>query len=99
MIMGITYTEEYETRKAVSEMGLAEGTFRIEYIAKGPIDGSPDDVSATVYRVDEEKDIRIGYGSYVKGASNIRFEAGGAGMESQASICARFYGDVQTIVS
>lgn len=97
--MGITYTEEYETRKAVSEIELAEGNFRIEYIAKGPIDGSPDDVSATVYRVDSDGDVRIGYGGYVRGASNIRFEAGGADMVSQAGISARFFGDVQTIVS
>lgn len=97
--MGMTYTEEYETRKAVSEMELDEGTFRIEYIAKGPIDGKPEDVNATVYRVGTDGDVRIGYGGYVKGASSIRFEAGGASMESQAGITARFYGDVQTIVS
>lgn len=98
--MGMTYTEEYETRKAVSEVTIGESSYKWEYIAKAPIDGKADEVSATIYRMGAEQPARLGYASYINGATSVRFDSStGPFIEVQAALSAQFYSDLAVLIS
>lgn len=96
--MAITYTEQYETKKAVVEMALSDGSYTIEYIATGPIDGTPTEVNATVYAIGDTRK-RVAYGSYANGVTTMRFDASYVTtVSNQATISAQFYNDLQSIL-
>ena len=98
--MGMTYTDSYETRKAVSDMTIGEVKYKWEYIATSPIDGRAYEVNATAYRLDGEQSVRLGYGSYAKGNSNVRFDtAGNVSVEVQAALSGQFYADLVVLIS
>jgi len=96
--MAITYTEQFETRKAVTEMAMGDGNYAIEYIATGPIDGTPTEVNATMYVIGEIKK-RVGYGSFANGVTNVRFDSSYVTtVSNQATIASQFYNDLQSIL-
>lgn len=98
--MGITYTEEYETRRAVSETAVGERNFVLEYIARSPIDGVANEVNATLYEVEGETKTRVGYGSLYGGASSVRFDsAASVAVDVQAALATRFYNDLTELIS
>ena len=99
--MAITYIEQYETKKAFTEMSLSDGKYVIDYIVTGPIDSEPDAVSATISRKDADGNpIRVGYASYNAGAASVRFDSMTTAVPvyAQATVSAQFFNDLQTIL-
>lgn len=98
--MAITYTEQFETKRAHVEMSMAEGTYAIDYTVTGPIDATPTEVSASIVMLGEEgKDLRVGYGSFAKNGASVRFDTGtSCPIASQASLSAQFFNDLQSIL-
>lgn len=98
--MGITYTEQYETRKAHTELSQEGQDYLLDYIATGPVGGTPTEINATLYRVSEEQNVRIGYGYHKDGTTSLRFDDGNnASLSSQSSISTQFYNDLQSILA
>lgn len=97
--MAITYTEQFETKKAVVEIELSDGKYMIEYIATGPIDGTPNEVNATVYLIGEQRK-RVAYASYAQNVTTMRFDSSYVTtVSNQAIISAQFYNDLQSILA
>lgn len=98
--MGMTYVDEYETRKAVSEKVIGEVTYRWEYVAVSPIDGKVKEVNATIYKIEGDNKTRLGYGSYNNGPTSVRFDgANVVAVDVQAILSAQFYMDLQQLIS
>lgn len=96
--MAVTYTEQYETKKAFTEMTLSDGRYSIEYIATGEIGGAPDNVNGTIYILKEDSKTRIGYGMYSNGSTSVRFDSAATDVSNQAVIASQFYNDLQSIL-
>lgn len=98
--MAITYTKEYETRQAYTEMTLSDGNYVIEYIATSPIDGVPDNVNAYVSKVVDGNNVRIGYATYANAVASVRFDGSGyvTTVSNQATISTQFFNDLQSIL-
>lgn len=95
--MAITYTDQYETKKAYVEMSLSDGNYIIDYIIKSPVGGSPESVDATVSLMAGENKSRVGYGSYSGGSVSIRFE-NKTSVANQATLSTQFFNDLQSIL-
>ena len=98
--MAISYIEQYETKKAVTEMSLSDGKYVIEYIVTGPIDAEPDTVNAAIGRKEDEVVARVGYAVYSNGSASVRFDSSSTlpPVHSQATISAQFFNDLQSIL-
>lgn len=98
--MGMTYTESYETRKAVSPITIGDVMYKWEYIIKSPIDGKANEVNGTVYRISDEQNIRLGYASYADDATSVRFDsANKVSIETQSALAEQLYADLVLIIS
>lgn len=95
----MTYVDEYETRKAVSEKVIGEVTYRWEYVAVSPIDGKVKEVNATIYKIEGDNKTRLGYGSYNAIATSVRFDGNVIGVDVQGDLVAQFYEDLKTLIS
>ena len=97
--MAITYTEQFETKRAIVEMTLSDGKYTINYTAVGDIDGTPDNVTADIFLVVDDKNKRVGYGSYANGVTHLRFDSSYVTtVSNQATIASQFYNDLQSIL-
>lgn len=97
--MGMTYTDSFETRKAVSDMKVGGVTYRWDYIATSPIDGNAREVNATLYRVEGETDARLGYANYINGSTNVLFNSSDAlPVDIQEVVCGQFYADLKQLL-
>lgn len=97
--MAITYTEQFETRKAAVELALPDGNYVINYTTTGPVGAAPETVNADVFLVADGKYTRVAYGSYVKNVTSMRFDASYVTtVSNQATISAQFYNDLQSII-
>lgn len=97
--MAITYTEQFETRKAAVEIALADGNYVINYVTTGPVGAAPETVNADVFLVEDGKHTRVAYGSYAKSVTALRFDSGHVtSVSNQATISAQFYNDLQSII-
>lgn len=99
--MSITYTEQYETKKAYVEMSLTDGKYIIDYIVTSPIDGKVTNVNAYIGKVEEETTTRIGYATFDKGVVSVRFDGTEytTSVSNQSLISAQFYNDLQAILA
>lgn len=97
--MGITYVDEYETRKAVSDKTIGDDNYRLDYIAKSPIDGKVNEVNVTIYKVDGDKHVRLGYGNYIDASTSIRFDSNVTSVENQEDLAIQFYEDLKTLMA
>lgn len=99
--MAITYTNQFETRQAFTEMMLSDGKYIIEYIATGPIDGTPDNVNAYLSKVDDSRNIRIGYATYANAVVSVRFDNSEyvTTVSNQATLSTQFFNDLQSILA
>lgn len=97
--MGMTYVDEYETRKAVSEKVIEDVTYRWEYVAVSPIDGKVKEVNAIIYKVEGDNKSRCGYGSYSNIMTSVRFESSIASVDAQFELVTRFYEDLKTLTA
>lgn len=99
--MAVTYTEQYETKKAFVELNYNETNFVIDYIITGPLDETPDTVNATMSSKDDDgKVTRLGYAVYANGSSSLRFDTSGkVPLASQAALSSQFYNDLQSIIA
>lgn len=100
MIMAMTYTDQFETKMAFTEMSLGSGTYRTEYVITGPIGGTPTEVNANIFLLNEEENVRMGYMTYAKGATRVHFdEKKSVPVGDQALVSAQFYNDLQSILA
>lgn len=92
-------TDSYEMRRGYSEVAVGEAKYVIDYSVKSPIGGPAEEVNSTFSGVDGDNKNRIGYGSYNKGASSVRFDASaGVPFEVQSAISDQFMSDLEEIL-
>ena len=98
--MAITYIEQYETKKAATEMSISDSKYVIEYIVTGPIDMVPDTVNATISRMEGEQLVRVGYAAFTNGVASVRFDSTATmvPVAGQATISTQFFIDLQSIL-
>ena len=97
--MAMVFTESYEMRKAYNELMVGDAKYVIDYSVKSPVGGAPELVSSTFLSTDGENRQRIGYGSYDKGASSVRFDASAnIPFEVQSAINDQFMNDLAEIL-
>lgn len=97
--MAMVFTESYEMRKAYNELTVGDAKYVIDYSIKSPIGSAPEVVSSSFSCTDGENRQRIGYGSYDKGASSVRFDASAnIPFEVQSAINDQFMNDLAEIL-
>ena len=100
--MGLVYIDEYETRKAYSELDIEGNSFTIEYVITSPIDGKPNNVNAYINKKSNTGDLkRVGYGMYDKNITSLRFDASNYALDilTQQALGNLFYQDMVNILS
>lgn len=106
--MAITYSENFVTRKAVSDITGTGADYRIEYIVRNPEGGPVKTIVATISQVTSEgepaveKLTRVGNAS-VDIANNRNYLAfekhAEVTADNQAAIAAKYFADVKEILA
>lgn len=96
--MGIIYTDSYETRTAYSSVEVNDVNYMVHHVITSPIDGNPNEVSSTFYRVVGENKERVGYGRCYNGASSMGFDnSTNVPIVAQCGINEQFMNDLKEI--
>lgn len=108
--MAIIYSEQFEIKKATSNVTGTGANYRIEYIVRNPVGGAVKTITATISKVTTEGDsgsqteklTRIGNAA-VDIANNRNYLAierhAEVTADNQAAIAAQYFADVKSILT
>lgn len=108
--MAIVYNEQFETKKATTNVAVADANYRIDYIVRNPVGEPVNSITATVSQVTTEgegdkkteKLTRVG-NACVDVDNNRNYFAvekhSAVTVDNQAAIAAQYYADVKSILT
>lgn len=106
--MAINYTDQFETKKATTNVAGINANYRIDYLVRNPAGKPVDSITATIYQVPAEgethaeKMLRVGNASIDVESNRSylaidKFSQVTAG--NQSIIASQYFSDVQSILT
>lgn len=107
--MAIVYSEQFETRKATTDVAGTGANFRIEHIVRNPAGQPINSITATISQVNvegegdvrTEKLVRVGNAcvDVVHNRNYLAFERHAeVSADNQAAIAAQYFADIKSIL-